>query len=490
MLLWVVSKEGRIVKRTRLMLAVVLALALALPMTAGAVLSKKLGDPKLPDGGLRIASEPANDTFAGSEALMPTVVGTLDAQTDRWDTFFITLAAGQKLSVTMTAADPNVDFDMYLYSEAATSTASDDIWSSFLPFYPESFTYVANVPGTYYLGVYAASEAPASSSYTINRYLEAAEADDEIPGVTLPSSPVTGTLDRYRDQDDVYQTHLDAGESIRLSTSGPQTADFDLYLYGPSATSVFTSTPSLESTGDTSIERGVYTAPRSGFYYVDMYSAFGKGPYTLYHETGVLSTMSFSGPTTIKYGATAVLKGSLKDIGGVPRAGQTVTLQAKAYNASTWSTAATASVDASGNFVFRKKPPVTTYYRALFDNDAENLISMTSASVKVKPAASVSVPYLARYVRRGVAFTSYGFLKPRHSAGARNVKLYFQRKESGRYVTRRIVSATNVTYTSTTTKYRARLSLPNRGSWRVRAVYPTTSKCNYTTSGYRSFYVR
>ena len=61
-------------------------------------------------------------------------------------------------------------------------------------------------------------------------------ADDDFPGVPIPASPITGTLDDTLDHGDLFAVDLQAGQSITVALKGPDTADFDLYLYPPGTT--------------------------------------------------------------------------------------------------------------------------------------------------------------------------------------------------------------------------------------------------------------
>lgn len=495
-------------KQFRLALAFLLALSLAVPSMAVAMPAKKSAispkfnaaiSPKLASLGVRALVEPDNNDFTGAEALPagPSVFN-LDSVTDPWDTYYVDLVAGDKISVKVNAA-ASTDFDVFIYAPDASEVASPAVFGSMNLIYPEAFTYVPATPGRYYVAVQAVPVTlpdTNAGSYTLTSKIEAAEADDDIPGVTLPaSSPVTGTLDRYGDQDDVYKVLLDQGETFKFSMTGPTNADFDAFIFGPDATSVYASDPQLSSDGLTSSESGLFTAPLAGLYYLDIYAAYGAGSYTVTHDAGKLSILSLTGPATVRYGGTAKFSGSLVET--PPAAaleGQVVTLQRKPYGASSWSSVATASVDASGNYTFSAKPSVATYYRTYFVNDALEYLPVYSTSVLVKPGVSITVPSAPSIVRRGAVFTSGGYLKPRHTAGAHNVRIYAQRYErqsNGTYkwVTRRTFSTTNSNYGSYS-RYSARVSLPSAGRWRFQSIYTTTSKYAYTKTAYRYFTVR
>ena len=114
-------------------------------------------------------------------------------------------------------------------------------------------------------------------------------ADDQIPGVALTASPVTGALARDTDPNDVYSVYLGQGQTLDAALTMPSGADFDLLLYGPDAAD-------LEATGsvvtsdllDSNPARISYTAPATGWYYLDASARIGAGPYALtWTRTGV-----------------------------------------------------------------------------------------------------------------------------------------------------------------------------------------------------------
>jgi putative cell wall-binding protein len=113
--------------------------------------------------------------------------------------------------------------------------------------------------------------------------LVALAADDDIPGVALGPSPVSGTLDQYGDTDDVYRIHLDPGDTLLVSLTGPSGTHFFADIYGPKATSVFGDVEQLALSDGLDYPQVVgYTAGTAGNYYIDLYSALGgSGSYTL-----------------------------------------------------------------------------------------------------------------------------------------------------------------------------------------------------------------
>lgn len=103
--------------------------------------------------------------------------------------------------------------------------------------------------------------------------------------------------------------------------------------------------------------------------------------------------------------------------------------------------------------------------------------------------ASMSRPTLSsRTIRRGRTYRATGSLKPRHTAGTKPVKIYAYRYVRGKYRYYRAFSATASNYSSYT-KYTAKVRLPYRGKWRLRAVHSDTQHLK-SYSSYRYVTVR
>ncbi|RHW37243.1 hypothetical protein D1B31_15865 [Neobacillus notoginsengisoli] len=114
-------------------------------------------------------------------------------------------------------------------------------------------------------------------------------ADDELPGVPLSGSQITGALNNVNDMDDVYSVKLQKGERISLSLTGATGTDFDLFLFDRSAKTVLYENGKVlarSQKSGTSSESIVFRAPSAGTYYIDVYGKKGKGSYTLKNQLG------------------------------------------------------------------------------------------------------------------------------------------------------------------------------------------------------------
>jgi hypothetical protein len=207
------------------------------------------------------------------------------------------------------------------------------------------------------------------------------------------------------------------------------------------------------------------------------------GPFVI--DTRPVTALTLSGPASALFGQSVALAGSLSSPGG-PVSGRAVTLWRKAYPAgASWTLVGLATYDAA-----------TARYRASCACTANTLFEMrfagdtsykgsTSSDVLARVGAYLPKPVAPSVVRRGASFTTYGYLKPRHTG---STKLYFYRKVGHRWVKYRVVGARNAAY-STYTKYSVRYRLPYAGAWRVRAYHADADHAA-TWSPIKSFTVR
>lgn len=300
--------------------------------------------------------------------------------------------------------------------------------------------------------------------------IQAAAADDDIPGVPLPASPFAGSANYTTDVDDVFAVDLAKDQWFYASMAGSSTTDFDLYLYPPAATSVIGTLPAaaFSETAGSSSERILFQAQQAGRHYLDVWAFKGTGNYTVAWGTpSITTTLSASAPIAVKWATAATIGGVLLETGGQPAAGEVVQLYAKPYGKTAYTRVASARVDAQGGYRFSVTPTSGTYYRVRFLASPTRLPA-TASTLKITPYAYVGKPTSPDTVRANVAFTSAGYLKPRHAAGTKPVKLTCYRLENGTWKARKTVYAA-VTDFASYSKYSARLSLPYSGKWRIMA---------------------
>ena len=108
-----------------------------------------------------------------------------------------------------------------------------------------------------------------------------AAQDDDIPGVPA-TTRFEDSLTSGTDHRDVFRVYLLAGQEIEVNmTEGnPPATDFDIWLYGPSATSL-AAPPVAGSAGLSNPENFTYTAVAEGWHYIEVEVWSGTGDYLL-----------------------------------------------------------------------------------------------------------------------------------------------------------------------------------------------------------------
>jgi hypothetical protein len=131
----------------------------------------------------------------------------------------------------------------------------------------------------------------------------------------------------------------------------------------------------------------------------------------------------------------------------------------------------------TGSFSYSVAPKRFTEYRVVVwpTHDRGRTYSPV---MLVKPRPSVSRPSAPSEVRAKRTFTICGYLKPKHKAGTRTVRLRcYSKNKDGSYAWRKTVMATN--YLSKkrpdSTRYQRTTSLPSKGTWKIVAYVPGDS---------------
>ncbi len=196
-----------------------------------------------------------------------------------------------------------------------------------------------------------------------------------------------------------------------------------------------------------------------------------------------------SGTKTTAYNGAVTIYADLK-AGVTPLSGMPVYLEYSANGSSGW-TRATAVITQpiAGRYQTIVKRTIKGYYRFRFAGDGTYGPSIGPA-VKVYPKAYLTNPYAPTTVYRNRAFTTYGYLKPRHTSGSYPVRIYKYRYVSGVWKSYGYVTAKASNYSSYT-KYLKALSLPYAGKWRLRTYAPADSGHAATwSSGYDNVTVK
>ncbi|MGV8082775.1 MAG: hypothetical protein AB2L09_03945 [Coriobacteriia bacterium] len=108
-----------------------------------------------------------------------------------------------------------------------------------------------------------------------------ADADDNISGAVPLTAVVSGTLDEESDIGDVFYVDLTAGQTFYASVTGPAGTDFDLFLYPPGSTDVYSDDPCWGAIEESYPDDFAYEVGASGRYYLVVAAVSGSGSYTV-----------------------------------------------------------------------------------------------------------------------------------------------------------------------------------------------------------------
>ena len=214
---------------------------------------------------------------------------------------------------------------------------------------------------------------------------------------------------------------------------------------------------------------------------------------TVSSTPNIVTKLTFTArPGTIAWGAAWTFSGALATAAGVPVTGVPVELQQSTDGGVTWAAvtpadllttaAGTAAVSGSG-------PPLlqTTRFRLMYAGDGQHLGS-ASTPITVATRVALATPSAPRRVGLKKSFKAAGSMTPPPTFGL-SVKVRCYQLVRRSWKLKKTV-ATQVATVGTVGRYTATLSLPSRGSWKLVAYVPATSKFAATTSGARKVTVR
>jgi|GEM_PF-1521928 len=213
---------------------------------------------------------------------------TLSSSADIDDVFYIDLQANDWLMLEMQGPAKS-SFYVYGWGPDTTtvvpSTPGYDeanlIGLSDWGFYPEMLVFRAPKAGRYYIDVYAQM---GTGTYTVTWETWEGEADDDIPGVPIPASPVKGSFEPDKGGSDVYAVQLAEGDVFTADLSGPADGDLDMMFYTSEALTTMGSVPPrIFCWGWTSEEHLTFVVPPggAGTYYLEVLDFGFGGEYTL-----------------------------------------------------------------------------------------------------------------------------------------------------------------------------------------------------------------
>ncbi|HET6351467.1 MAG TPA: hypothetical protein VFG89_04975 [Coriobacteriia bacterium] len=190
------------------------------------------------------------------------------------------------------------------------------------------------------------------------------------------------------------------------------------------------------------------------------------------------TSLALSVPATPAY-ASATVSGNVTASGAVVP-GRSVKIE-QSTNGSSWSAAVSVVTDANGGFAWAANPKVKTWYRASFAGDTAYKAS-SSAVVIAKPKVSLGTPVAPKTMKAKKGYTVYGSLKPKHTSGSKSsVRIYKYKWVSKKWKAYGYVRATNTNYHGYT-RYKVKMSLPSKGTWKLVAKAPVDAQHTATTS--------
>jgi thermitase len=310
-----------------------------------------------------------DDNIPGVDLAPSPATGSVGGLTDTDDVYKVYLQAGQHLDLSLAGAG-GTNHDLYVYGPGATDVDVDPwVTRANTAAYPEVVSIDATATGYYYVDIYNTSS---PGAYTL-AWTRTVAPDDDIPGVNAPDSPIIGAVGVTTDSDDVYRVHLTEGETFVAYLGADAGNEFDLYLYGPGATSMRTDEAVAADNGRRYPKTVIYQAPATGDYYLNAHAYAGDGEYALAWGVPVLQVMT-SSPSggyktlTRKRGkVTTSISAKVTDQAGQPIIDERIVLE-KSTNGWSWSTLKTFTSSATGRVsakvTFTKKGTYFLRWRA------------------------------------------------------------------------------------------------------------------------------
>jgi Fibronectin type III domain len=186
-------------------------------------------------------------------------------------------------------------------------------------------------------------------------------------------------------------------------------------------------------------------------------------------------------PTTVAWGKPWTLSGVLTAAGAAVPDAPVKLMRSVGGGAWTLVGRLTPAAGTSAYADSMAAPTQKTRYELVYEGTAAYAGS-TSDPVTVTPKVKLGAPVAPATVKKQKSFTVYGSLMPKAKAGSKSVKVKCYLKKNGKWVLKKTVTTKNSTRGSAS-QYKASASLSIKGSWKLVAYAPETSKFAATTSG-------
>jgi len=194
-------------------------------------------------------------------------------------------------------------------------------------------------------------------------------------------------------------------------------------------------------------------------------------------------------PTAVSYNGSVRLAASLQDGSGAPLNGPQRLPLWKSPDGKNWTLATEVAGDAAaGRYSTTVSVLRKTWFRYSWPGTASTMPA-TSAAYSVTPKAYVGFPNAPGSAKPGAAFTVWGYLRPKHTAGTGAVRIYKYRRVRGAWRSYGYVTAKIADYNPYSSKYSRGVVLPSRGEWRIRAYHKDGDHLA-TVSGYNYLWVK
>lgn len=330
----------------------------------------------------------------------------------------------------------------------------------------------------------------------------ARSADDDVPGIALPASPVSGSLTTTTypyavDLNDVYRVPFRLNDRLDVALTVPSSADFDLYLLAAVSRSVGTALrapyaqvltySSSALSGRNESFSYVYDRSTPTTCFVDVKEWKGSGPYTFtWKKThlpspSVVTTM----PVAVDYGTSAHITGAVTS-GEWPLAKLPVEVQVMPFGGGSWTTAVVTTTTPDGRISAYVKPERETTYR-IRTRWGTGPLGQTvgwgfGPAMTVTPRAYLTIRSWPKSVERGRSFTVWGEHKPLHASPVSDhVRVRaWKRMSSGSWSYYGSFRAS-----VDEGRWQGSFSLPSTGAWMLKAAVPTDDVHRFTLSNPR-----
>jgi hypothetical protein len=282
----------------------------------------------------------------------------------------------------------------------------------------------------------------------------------------------------------------DAGATISWTAASDDTAVAGYYVYrwiDAPAGAGYTPLPArvgTVTTGTTYSDTGL-TNGTTYHYYVRAYdAATNVGPRSATVDAtpiGATTLTLGATPTTVAWGKHWTLSGALAGAAGAAVPDASVKLL-QSVGSGAWTLLSTLS-PAAGTSTYTANvaaPTQKTTYKLVYEG-TDAYADAISDPVTVTPRVKLGHPVAPPSVKKKKSFAVYGALTPKANAGSKTVKVKCYLKKSGKWVLKKTVTTKNSSKGSAS-QYKASMSLPSKGSWKLVASAAATSKYAATTS--------